>query len=101
MVRVKAGKDPEPSAAIIDSQSVKTTEQGGVRGYDAGKKINGRKRHIVVDTLGLILMVIVHTADIQDHDGARLPLEKLVGCFSTLQVIFADGGYAGQLMEWI
>jgi putative transposase len=101
MVRVKAGKDPQPSAAIIDTQTVKTTEQGGPRGYDAGKNITGRKRHLVVDTLGLVLVVIVHSANIQDRDGAHLPLEKMVGYFSRLQVIFADGGYAGKLIEWV
>jgi len=100
-VRVSEGKDPEPSAAIVDSQSVKTTESSGTRGYDAGKKVNGIKRHIVVDTLGLILKVVVHTADIQDRDGARLLLEKIKNCFPRLQKIWADGGYAGTLVEWV
>ena len=71
-VRRQDGRKTSPSAAIIDSQTVKTTEVGGERGYDAGKKINGRKRHIVVDTMGLILAVVVHAANIQDYDGAVL-----------------------------
>jgi putative transposase len=71
-----------------------------VHGYDAGKKINGRKRHLVVDTLGLILCVVVHSAAIQDRDGAKLVLEKLSGMFGRLRLIWADGGYAGQLIDW-
>ena len=71
-----------------------------MRGYDAGKKINGRKRHVVVDTLGLILCVVVHSAGIQDRDGAKLVLEKIVGMFGRLKLIWADGGYAGKLVEW-
>lgn len=102
MVRVKAGKDPQASAAIMDSQSVKTTEQGGPRGYDKAKNVSGRKRHLLVDTLGLILMVVVHPANVQDRDGARLLLSLLVGhVFSRLQLIWADGGYAGQLVWWV
>lgn len=73
-LRILSGRKPEPSAAILDSQSVKTTETPGIRGYDAAKKINGRKRHILVDTIGLMLMVVVHTANIQDRDGMELNL---------------------------
>jgi putative transposase len=100
-VREAEGRDPEPSAAILDSQSVKTTETPGIRGYDAGKKVNGRKRHILVDTLGLLLMVVVHAANVQDRDGARLVLERAKGRFPRLQLIWADGGYTGKLVEWV
>ena len=95
-------KKKAPSAAILDSQSVKVSNHGGVRGFDAGKKIMGRKRHLLVDTLGLILAVVVHPANIQDRDGARLVLRKLEGAFGWLRLIWVDGGYAGvALAQWL
>jgi putative transposase len=100
-VRQTVGKEDEPSAAILDSQSVKSSATSGWRGYDAGKKIKGIKRHVLVDTLGLVLLVVVLTADIQDREGARLLLAKVKGLFPRLQKIWADGGYAGQLIDWV
>src|SRR2546427_33168 len=76
-------------------------EVGGERGYDAGKKIKGRKRHILVDTMGLLLLVVVHVANVQDRDGAKLLLDKAKVLFPRLQRIWADGGYAGKLIGWV
>jgi len=93
-VRTTAGREPTPSAGSIDSQTVKTTEAGGPRGYDAAKKIKGRKRHIFVDTLGLILAVLITSADVSDADGAQLLLEQIFECqFPRLKVIWADSAY--------
>jgi transposase len=80
---------------VIDSQSVRTSESGGIRGYDAGKRIKGRKRHIVTDTIGLLVGLVVHGADVQDRDGAPEVLASIAKRYPLLRHVFADGGYAG------
>jgi transposase len=101
-VRLAAGRNPLPSAAVIDSQSVRgaDTVPGRSRGYDAGKKINGRKRHIATDTNGLLLAVVVTMAGIQDRDAAHRLLAALRAKFSGILLVWADGGYAGRLVRW-
>jgi transposase len=93
--RELAGREASPSAGVIDSQSVKTTESGGLRGYDAGKKIKGRKRHILTDTDGTLVAAQVHGADVQDRDGAVPLLASVRTLCPWLRHVFADGGYAG------
>lgn len=99
MARAADGREASPSAGVIDSQTVKTTESGGLCGYDAGKKVKGRKRHILTDTDGNLVHAVVHAADIQDRDGAPLVLGEIVRRFPWLRHVFADGGYAGNKLK--
>jgi transposase len=101
-VRQVARRKPEPTAAIIDSQSVKAAEEVAMtsRGYDAGKKINGRKRHIAVDTIGLLLTILITAASVQDRDAAKPLLWNLRKAFPGVKLAWADGGYAGKLVTW-
>jgi transposase len=101
-LRVACGRAELSTAGSIDSQSVKAADTVGAasRGYDGGKKINGRKRHIAVDTLGLVLTVIVTAASVQDRDGAHRLLALLRERFSTIALVWADGGYSGRLVSW-
>ena len=100
--RDAAGRDPMASAGIVDSQSLRGADTVGAdsRGYDAGKKVNGRKRHIVVDTIGLLVVVLVTAASVQDRDGGRLVLARARMKMPSIVRVWADGGYAGQLVDF-
>ena len=101
-VRDRDGRDPMASAGIVDAQSVKAADTVGAssRGFDAGKKVNGRKRHIVVDTIGLLIVVMVTTAAVQDRDGGRRVLDKAKTAMPSLALVWADGGYAGRAVAF-
>ena len=102
-VRVNQGREPEPSAGVVDSQTLRAAETVGKtrRGYDAGKKINGTKRHIAVDTIGLLLTVLVTAADLHDRDGAGPLLARLRTVCPRIKLIWADAGYTGRLVSWV
>lgn len=101
-VRLDAGRQAPPSAAILDSQSVKSDGHGGAVGFDAGKKIKGRKRHVIVDTLGLVLGAVVTPASCPDRDGAQQVLQCVGGWFPKLRKLWVDGGYTGKAFhQWV
>lgn len=100
-VRRKRDRNEDPTVAIIDSQTAKGVDITEDSGYDAGKKTKGRKRHLLTDTQGLVLEALVHSAAIQDRDGAKLLLRQAKAVLKTIEKIYADGGYAGKLISWV
>src|SRR4029450_7843413 len=101
-IRAAAGRTIAPTAAVMDSQSVRASDwvSRATKGYDAAKKVHGRKRHLAVDTSGLLLEVLVTPASTQDRDGGRRLLRRLHRHFPTLRLVWADAGYAGKLVPW-
>ena len=102
LVRKDQGKRPQPTAAVLDSQSVKSAGHGGPVGYDAGKRIKGRKRHLLVDTLGLVLGVVITPADTTERDGAKAVLRRVLAWLIGLRLLWVDGGYTGTAFaHWV
>jgi transposase len=97
LARIAAGRNPAPSAGVLDAQSVKSSEGGQARGVDMGKKITGRKRHLITDTLGLVLVAAVTAASVQDRPGGRAVLARLAAAFPSVALVWADGGYANAI----
>src|SRR5260370_8849441 len=99
LVRIAAGKDPAPWAGVLDAQSVKSSEGGQARGFDMAKKTTGRKRHLITDTLGLVLVVMVTAACVQDRPGGKVMLARLAAAFPSVALVWADAGYANSIHD--
>ena len=99
-VRAKMGKEASPSLGLMDSQSVKTSSMTLEKGFDGNKKVNGRKRHIITDTLGFLMAIVIHDANINDREGAKLLLKNVQYKYPRLKKIMVDQGYTGELAEW-